>query len=442
MTSKVKATDATKTEVKPKKEEEKASKEDKKKAEPKPEEKKKEEPKKKKKDDDSERKTILGRPKNDVSMGIVGMPNIGKSSMFNLLSKLKVPAENYPFCTIDPHEAKVPVPDERFDYLCKHFKPKSEVPAVLTIFDIAGLVKGASENKGLGNAFLSHIYAVDGIYHLVRAFDDTSVEHVEGDVNPIRDLEIISKELILKDLSRVKDQIETLSRVVARQKDKQKSFELSVLQKVEKVLNDEKDIRSSDWDNKEIEVLNSLCLLTAKPVVYLVNISMDNFLSQKNKWIKPIKEWCSKRTPGAPVIPFSVPLEEKLDSMADEERQKFMSEKKIIRMLPRVITSGYSALSLIHFFTCGTDEVRAWTIRNGTLAPQAAGVIHSDFENGFVCAETMCYTDFKQHGSEQACKSAGRYRTEGKAYLVKDGDILFFKHAEGKTKAKPSAKKA
>jgi len=324
---------------------------------------------------------------------------------------------------------RVAVHDPRFDFLVKTFSPKSEIKAVLTITDIAGLVKGASEGKGLGNAFLSHIAAVDGIYHLVRGFADAEVEHVEGNVDPVRDLKIISDELVFKDLQMVRSRKE----VVARQykvskKDPGKKHEMETLNKAEALLEKGTDIRAGTWDNKEIEVLNEVQLLTSKSVVYLVNLAQKNFEEQKSKWIGGIRTWCAERTPGAPVIPFSATFENKIAELDDAAREKYCVEKKSQSMLPKIITTGYHTLDLVHFFTCGADEVRAWTVRRGTAAPQAGGVIHSDFEKGFIACETMSYDDFVRYGSEHACKAAGRYRTEGKLYIVRDGDILFFKH--------------
>jgi len=358
------------------------------------------------------------------------MPNVGKSTLFNILSKLHVPAENYPFCTKEPNTAKVEVPDARFDHLVKVFKPKSVVRAVLTITDIAGLVKGAHEGKGLGNEFLSNISATDAIFHVCRAFADKEIEHVEGNVDPIRDLGIISDELLLKDKANVKARHEVVKRIVDRGMDKTKkaNTELAIISKVLNHLEEGKDVRSGHWANSEIDTVNELQCLTAKPVVYLVNISQKNFEEQKNKWLKDIGEWVKKRSPGSPVIPFSCPFENYLSEIEDDKkRAEYLKEKKVISMIPKIIKTGYAALECIYFFTSGADEVRAWTVRRGTLAPQAAGVIHTDFEKGFIACETMSFDDFKSKGSEAACKAAGRYRTEGKAYVVADGDICFFK---------------
>jgi len=280
----------------------------------------------KKKGEEKER-VLLVRPGNNVSIGIVGMPNIGKSTLYNVLSKQNVPAENYPFCTIDPSTARVPVPDERFDKLVEHWKPSSRVPAVLTIVDIAGLVKGANEGKGLGNEFLSNIGQVDAIFHLVRAFSDSSIEHVEGDVDPVRDLEIISQELILKDLARVTTQVDALDKVVKRGIDKSKKAPLDTCQRAQAALQEGKDIRECTWSGDDILTLQELSLLTAKPVVYLVNISLKDFEKQGNKWFKPIKDWVAARSPGAPVLPFSASFEQQWNELTDEKKKE-LGEKK------------------------------------------------------------------------------------------------------------------
>jgi obg-like ATPase 1 len=382
---------------------------------------------KKKGEEEVKKGVFFGRPGNNVSIGIVGMPNVGKSTMFNALSGLNVPAENYPFCTINPNTARVAVPDDRFDFLVDFWKPKSVVSAVLSITDIAGLVKGAHEGKGLGNEFLTNISQVDAIFHLVRAFKSKEIEHVEGSVDPIRDLEIITEELVQKDLKGLRNRLEVVQRMIQKGIDKTKKADEALITKVIAALEEKKDIRYLEWDGKEMEILNELQLLSAKPVVYLVNVSLKNFEEGKNEWIKGIKEWVNKRSPGTAVIPFSAAFEGHVLAMPAEDRVKFLAEKKVPSMINKIITTGYHALDLIHFFTCGEDEVRAWTLRKGCTAPGAGGVIHSDFEKGFIAAETMAYVDFKACGSEAEVKKAGKYRTEGKAYIVKDGDILYFK---------------
>ncbi|KAI0747330.1 P-loop containing nucleoside triphosphate hydrolase protein [Irpex lacteus] len=330
-----------------------------------------------------EKKTLLGRPGNNLKIGIVGLPNVGKSSFFNTLSKTDLgKAANYPYATINPEEARIPVPDERFDWLCEQYKPSSRVPAALTCIDIAGLTAGASTGAGLGNAFLSHVRSVDGIFQMVRAFDDADVIHVEGDVNPIRDMEIISTELRLKDIEWVQKHLENMkktSRALGSTSlaDKAKKEEIATVEKVLKLISeDNMDARKGNWTNKEIDVVNGLQLLTAKPVTYLVNLSERDYIRKKNKWLPKIKAWIDEHNPGDPLIPFSVALEERLMALeSDEERKE--EEKKIgaTSALGKITQAGYTSLDLIRYFTCGPQEVRAWTIRRGTKAPQAAGVI-------------------------------------------------------------------
>ncbi|KAG8757177.1 hypothetical protein FRC14_002290 [Serendipita sp. 396] len=329
-----------------------------------------------------EKKALLGRPSNNLKIGIVGLPNVGKSSFFNVLSKTDLgKAANFPYATINPEEARIMVPDARFDWLVEAYKPASRVPAALTCIDIAGLTAGASTGAGLGNAFLSHVRAVDGIFQVVRAFDDADVTHVEGDVNPIRDMEIIQTELRLKDIEWVEKAVENLrktSRSLGSNSlaDKAKKEELAITERVLAVIQEEgKDVRKVEWNNKEIDVINGLMLLTAKPVTYLVNLSERDFIRKKNKWLPKIKAWIDENNPGDPLIPFSVALEERLAPLDDQERKEEEERIGATSSLPKIITAGYSSLELIRYFTCGPDEVRAWTIRNGTKAPQAAGVI-------------------------------------------------------------------
>jgi len=371
-------------------------------------------------------RVLLGRPSNSLKLGIVGMPNVGKSTLFNILTKMAVPAENYPFCTIDPSEARVVVPDERYEWLIDHWKPASKVAAILTCTDIAGLIRGASQGEGLGNAFLSHIKAVDGIMHVIRVFEDTDVTHVEGNVEPVRDLDIICEELVLKDIELCDKLIDSLDRHLRHTKDKVKTTELEVLKKVKEVLALKKQIRLCEWKSVEVEVLNSHQFLTAKPVLYVVNMSEKDYAKKGNKFLPKIKQWIDAHG-GEPMVPFCGTFENKLGEMGEESLKQYCAENKVTSGIPKIIKTGYHTLELIHFFTCGTDEVKCWTIRKGTKAPQAAGVIHTDFERGFICAEVMKFEDYKEHGSEGAVKSAGKLKQEGKNYVVCDGDIIFFK---------------
>mmetsp|Transcript_44355 Transcript_44355/g.70985 ORF Transcript_44355/g.70985 Transcript_44355/m.70985 type:complete len:352 (+) Transcript_44355:2777-3832(+) len=348
------------------------------------------------------------------------------------MSKLSVAAENFPFCTIDPNVARVPVPDVRFKELCKMYKPASEVPAMLSITDIAGLVKGASEGAGLGNAFLSHIKAVDGIYHVCRAFEDKNVTHVEESVDPVRDLEIIHDELRLKDIEQCKTYISNNRSLVDRKVGgKDKAFELATVEKVLAMLEEGKDVRSGMWEAKEVEILNQLLFLTAKPMIYLVNISKKAFIAKGNKWLPKIDEFVKARGNDDLVLPFSVTFEQEV---MDAElaggmpaKQAYMKENGARTMIPKIIKSGYHALNLVHYFTSGKDEVRAWSIKVGCLAPKAAGVIHTDFEKGFISADVMSYDDLMELKTEAAVKAAGKLQQKGRTYVVQDGDILHFK---------------
>jgi len=387
----------------------------------------------KKKGEEAPKQVIMGRMgSTNLRVGIVGLPNVGKSTFFNVITKSAIPAENFPFCTIEPNESRVAVPDARFDFLCDHHKPASKVPAWLNIMDIAGLVSGASEGQGLGNAFLSHIKECDAIFHMLRTFDGDDVTHVEGDVNPVRDMEIIHNELRLKDMEYVRKALEKLEKTCIRGNDKSQKGEYDVLVKVRKLLEeDKKPVRFASWDNKEIEDLNKHLLLTSKPMVYLLNLSEKDYIRKKNKWLVKIKEYIDANDPGSAMIPFSGALETDLIHMSEEEREAYLKEKNTSGALDKIIVTGYKVLGLIYFFTAGADEVKAWTIQRGYKAPQAAGKIHTDMEKGFIMAEVMGYNDFKEAGSEAATKAAGKYKMKGKDYVVEDGDIIFFKFNAG-----------
>jgi len=320
------------------------------------------------------------------------------------------------------------VPDDRFDWLCDLYKTV-RVPAYLTVIDIAGLVKGAADGEGLGNAFLSHIQAVDGIFHVVRAFSDEEVIHVEGEVDPIRDLEIIHEELRLKDVQFLERALDAAKKAArCSEHDKVKKFELETVQKLyEWITMEKKDIRQGDWNSREIEIINPLGLLTAKTVVYLVNLSEPDYIARKNKWLAKIKAWIDTKGMQDPLIPFSGALESRLSTMGAEEKVTELARVGTTSNMPKIILAGYNALQLCYYFTAGEKEVRAWTIRRGTKAPGAAGVIHSDFERGFIMAEVMKYDDLKELGNENAVKGAGKYRQCGREYVVEDGDIIVFK---------------
>ncbi|KAI0171905.1 putative GTP-binding protein [Hypoxylon sp. FL1284] len=385
-----------------------------------------------------EEKILLGRPGNNLKSGIVGLANVGKSTLFQAITKCSLgnPA-NFPYATIDPEESRVIVPDERYDWLCKKYNPKSRVPAHLTIYDIAGLTRGASTGAGLGNAFLSHIRAVDAIFQVVRCFDDAEIIHVEGDVNPVRDLDIIAEELRLKDIEFVEKAVENSkkkTRVGGQSLELKKAKEEeATIEKVLAWLKDGKDVRKGTWAPKEVEVINTLLLLSAKPVVYLVNLSERDYTRKKNKHLAKIAEWMKEHASGDPILPISVAFEERLTQFASEEEAAAECKNLGIESaLPKIITTMRKALHLGSFFTTGTDEVRQWTIRLGTKAPQAAGVIHTDFEKTFIQAVVYNFNILKELGDESDVKAKGKVMTKGKDYVVEDGDILLIKAGAAK----------
>ena len=385
-----------------------------------------------KKKEEEKPRQLLGRPGNNIKAGLVGMPNVGKSTTFNLMCNMSIPAENFPFCTIDPSESRVEVPDPQFKELLSAWKPKSEIAAFLTVFDIAGLVKGAAEGAGLGNAFLSHISATDALFHICRTYEETAdgdvATHVEDSVDPVRDLEIIAGELLAKDIAFVENVRGPLAKEVGRDgKAKEKKDKLEATDKILDYMKAGNDVRFGTWNNKEIDVINEYNLLTSKPALYLVNMSEKDFLRKKNKFLPKLHAWITEKRPGEKMIPYSAAMEQKLVDFSEDEKKAYLEENKITSTMDKIVVEGYHTLQLIHFYTCGADEVKCWTIRKGWKAPQAAGTIHTDFERGFIKAEVYAYKDWKELGDVDKVKAAGKYRTEGKEYVVQDGDCIFFK---------------
>lgn len=356
--------------------------------------------------------------------GIVGLPNVGKSTLFNALSDAGADAANFPFCTIDPNVGIVPVPDERLDTLYEIVGSKKKLSTSVEFVDIAGLVKGASEGKGKGNAFLSHIREVDLIVHVVRCFDDENVIHVEGSVDPERDVHIIEDELILKDLESVEKRVSNLEKE-AKSGDKKILQQLELVNQLKEHLENGNATRTFEAADDEREAFRDLFLLSDKPVLYACNVSEDD-LDTGNEWVDEVKQIASRFDDE--VVTFCAKIEEEIAELGEEERHMFLEELGVQSAgLERLIRAAYKELGLITYFTVGPKEARAWTVEKGTRAPQAAGVIHSDFEKGFIRAETVSYDTYKELGSEKAVKEAGEMRQEGKEYVVKDGDVMLFR---------------
>ncbi len=361
-----------------------------------------------------------------LTAGIVGLPNVGKSTLFNAITHSQVEAANYPFATIQPNVGVVEVKDKRIDRISEIVVPKKTIYTSFEFTDIAGLVKGASQGEGLGNQFLSHIREVDAIVHVVRCFEDNSITHVEGNVDPLRDIEIINLELILADQQSIENRISKVERK-AKAKDKDAIFELSVLTKVNDALLNGKSVRTLELDKDETNILNGFHLLTAKPVIYIANMSENEVhTSESNPFYIIVKEFAESEK--SDVIAISAKIEEELSMLDDEERDMFLADLGYEESgLDKIIHHSYDLLGLWSYFTAGVQEVRAWTFHKGMKAPECAGVIHTDFQKGFIKAECYHYDDLIQYGSEQAVKDAGKFRIEGKEYLVKDGDILHFR---------------
>ena len=360
-----------------------------------------------------------------LTAGIVGLPNVGKSTLFNAITKAGALAANYPFATIDPNVGIVEVPDSRLDVLTKMVQPKKTIPTTFEFTDIAGIVKGASKGEGLGNKFLSHIREVDAICQVVRAFDDDNVTHVSGRVDPIDDIEVINMELVLADLESVDKRLPKVEKM-ARQKDKDAVNETRILSRIKEALEEGNPVRSLEFTEEDQKFIDQAQLLTSKKMLYIANVGEDGIGDDDNEKVKLIREYAAKED--SEVIVISAKIEEEIAVLEDEDREMFLEDLGIEEPgLDRLIRTTYDLLGLATYFTAGIQEVRAWTFIKGMTAPQCAGIIHTDFERGFIRAEVTSYDDYVAFDGENGAKEAGKQRLEGKEYIMKDGDIVHFR---------------
>ena len=359
-----------------------------------------------------------------MKIGIVGLPNVGKSTLFNAITNAGAECANYPFCTIEPNVGVVPVPDERLDNLAKIYNPQKVTHAIIEFVDIAGLVKGASKGEGLGNKFLSHIRETDAICEVVRCFEDSNIVHVDGNINPVRDIETINLELIFADLETVEKRIDKASKLIKAGKKYQ--FEFDTWKKVRQALQNGEPARSLEYSQEELEIIKDAFLLTMKPILYVANVSEEQLTDENDKNVNAVKEYAKKDK--AEVIKLCVKIEEELSMLEGTDKAEMLEALGLKESgLDKVIKASYSLLGLMSFLTAGEPEVRAWTIKKGTKAPQAAGKIHSDIERGFIRAEIVSYNDLIKEGSINNAKEKGLMRSEGKEYVMQDGDIVLFK---------------